>query len=265
MSALELVRRSPRLARGVAIASNRGVLPLPSREVDTRFADGRRMRLIWSDRTQRQMILNTYEPRETELIRSLLRPGDVFVDVGAHAGWFTIHASSAVSPGGRVFAFEALPPNAARLRANLALSNVGNVTVVHAAVSDGPGRATVGFQPGSDSGSGTAGGRAVGKAFEVEQVSLDSALGADIAPRLVKIDVEGFEYLVLRGATRTLGNTHAVLVEINDSALASSNHSRADLSEMLSDAGLIYQEVLSPVKRPFRSTVVPNLFASRER
>ena len=219
---------------------------------------------MWSDRTQRQMILDTYEPRETELSRSVLRPGDVFVDVGAHVGWFTIHAASVVFPGGRVFAFEALPENEARLRANIALGGARDVTVVHAAVSDGTGRATVGLQPGNDSGSGTASGRATGVAFEVQQVSLDSALPEDVTPRLLKIDVEGFEYRVLRGATRILRKTHAVLVEINDNALASSNHVRNDLSEMLHDAGLIYQEVLSPVRRPFRSPVVPNLFASRE-
>jgi FkbM family methyltransferase len=63
-----------------------------------------------------------WEPYETSLLLSLLRPGDVFVDVGANIGYFSLIAATVVGPGGAVFAFEPDPANYSLLRDNARLN-----------------------------------------------------------------------------------------------------------------------------------------------
>lgn len=81
-----------------------------------------------------------WEPFETSLVLSLLRPGDVFVDVGANVGYFSVLAASMVGPRGAVFAFEPDPDNCRLLRANAELNDLGHcITVVEAALADATG------------------------------------------------------------------------------------------------------------------------------
>jgi len=126
-----------------------------------------------------------------------VEPGAVVYDVGANVGSYTLLASRRCGPGGRVVAFEPLPANLEFLQRHIALNDAANVTIVAAAVSDRAGRSafqgtpdrvTSRLSPGGDS--------------EVECVTLDGLL-ADTAlppPDCIKIDVEGAEAAVLRGA-----------------------------------------------------------------
>lgn len=81
-----------------------------------------------------------WEPYETSLVLELLRPGDVFVDVGANIGYFSVLAASVVGEQGAVFAFEPDPENYRLLLANIALNALQHsITPVHAALSDAAG------------------------------------------------------------------------------------------------------------------------------
>ncbi len=79
------------------------------------FVHGARDRVI-SPRLRAEGI---WEPFETRLIMSLLEPGQVFVDVGANLGYFSVLAASCVGPAGSVFAFEPEPDNFDLLRRNI--------------------------------------------------------------------------------------------------------------------------------------------------
>ena len=70
-----------------------------------------------------------WEPYETSLVLSLLRPGDVFVDVGANIGYFSVLAASVVGDAGAVFAFEPDPENFRLLRANAGLNGLARCIV----------------------------------------------------------------------------------------------------------------------------------------
>jgi hypothetical protein len=71
-----------------------------------------------------------WEPGETRFLRALVRPGDVFVDVGAHVGYFSLLAASRVGEEGAVIAVEPEPRNLRLLRANLARNGASRARVI---------------------------------------------------------------------------------------------------------------------------------------
>ena len=81
-----------------------------------------------------------YEPHVTKALRNLLKPGDVFVDVGANIGYFTLLASTLVGPSGNVISFEPNPNNCELLRRSLTQNNVANVRLHQNAVAESPQR-----------------------------------------------------------------------------------------------------------------------------
>jgi FkbM family methyltransferase len=180
---------------------------------------------------------------EGQMLRRLLeaaRAGDTFFDVGANIGTVTIPVAMT---GAECLAFEPAPANAARLAENAELNRLGNVTVVEAAMWSESG--TVALWVEGAEGSGTS--RVVECAdgtIEVPAATLDRfAGGGAAAPDLLKIDVEGAELEVLRGAEATLaaGRVREVFVETHQLALAERGASEADVARLLRELG--YAEV----------------------
>lgn len=133
-----------------------------------------------------------------------LKPGDLFVDVGANIGIYTVFA---LDLGAEVIAVEPTP-NADYLRENLALNGC-TAQVVQKALSDAPGR--VRMTQGLDSLNHLLLDGAGG--VEVECTTLDLLLGDRVADG-VKIDVEGAERLVLEGATRSLSEHRVRMLQL---------------------------------------------------
>ncbi len=145
--------------------------------------------------------LGSYELDKQKLFVSRVRPGQVVMDIGANVGFYTLLSSQLVGEKGRVVAFEPLPRNIAFLREHLRINRVQNATLIEAAVSERSGEAT--FQEG---GSGAMGRISSGGGVRVKLVSVDELVERGEAPRpdVMKIDVEGAEAMVLRGAARTI-------------------------------------------------------------
>ncbi len=136
-----------------------------------------------------------------------LRPGDTVLDVGAHTGYYTLLASALVGGDGRVWAFEPEPRNARYLRGNVDANGRANVRVTEAAVSDESGTARFGAGTGTGTGRLTRDGD-----LEVRTLTLDGFCRRhELVPAAVKIDVEGAEQRVLRGATHTLRTARPVV------------------------------------------------------
>ena len=180
------------------------------------------MKLDLADRAQVAMFCGTYEVGETQLLTKLLGPGDVFVDIGAHIGWYTLRAAKAVGGTGTVVAVEPFPANTDALRENVALSGFSNVRIVPEAAGGEAGVAEIGRQLAGRTGG--AGARlsqdATVDRCRVRVVPLEDLLPAELVPTVVKIDVEGFECHVIDGGTAALGRARAVLVELHPGALA---------------------------------------------
>ncbi|MEK7546604.1 MAG: FkbM family methyltransferase [Patescibacteria group bacterium] len=75
-------------------------------------------------------------PFETDLIESSVKEGNIFVDIGASIGWFTLLASRKVGTAGKVYAFEPDPRNLELLEKNIKTNNANNIIVVPKAASD---------------------------------------------------------------------------------------------------------------------------------
>jgi FkbM family methyltransferase len=152
----------------------------------------------------------------------LVRPGDVVFECGAHHGCTTIALARWAGEAGRVIAFEPLPHNAAVLRRNLTLNAVHNVVVEEKAVGAGAGR--VALREHSNSYVLPAGEP------QVEMVALDDY--AHLCPDLLKIDVEGFECEVLKGARAVLAARPRLAIELHP-RMAAYGASVAELLSLL--------------------------------
>lgn len=263
LNVLYRVAAVPLVGYPLLLCWQRGWLPKPRRDMTAILRDGRRLQCQLADRTQRTMYFGLFEPRETRLLAELLNPGDIFIDVGAHIGWFTTMAARYVGGAGQVIACEPYPSNAALLKGNLARNNCQNVRLVETALGSRPGAINL-AKAGEDSGGVTALDWARDGRVQVPMTTLDE-VAADVgAVALIKIDVEGWEAQVLNGATRTLSNTEHVLIEINPEALKKAGSSPHEVFSLLRDAGFtkISPVVEGGLRRLHRSTV-SNALATR--
>jgi FkbM family methyltransferase len=154
---------------------------------------------------------------EIEGLSSLLAPGDVILDIGAYIGTHTIPFAKNVSPGGKVYAFESQRTAYAFLNTNIALNNLMNVVTVNKFVTDSSLRKVVipvlDQRVAQNYGSLTLGALKNGE--WVETISIDSLKLPKV--RLIKIDTEGTEIKVLRGARQTIKRCRPILyVEATD-------------------------------------------------
>lgn len=145
---------------------------------------------------------------EIRWLKEHLSAGDHVVDCGAHHGLMSVLFAKWVGEKGRVTTFEALPTNAEVIKKNVLLNGLSNVTVRNEAVGKEEG--TISFTLDSNASVAT---RADKRTIEVPLVNLDSAL--DSSATLLKIDVEGFELEVLKGASQLLKSRPALAIEIH--------------------------------------------------
>jgi FkbM family methyltransferase len=228
---------------------------LPPETVRTvTMRDGFRMRVRVGDHLGRHVyVRGEYEEATGQVIKTLLKPGDTFVDIGANVGYFTLLASDAVGPTGRVFAFEPVPTTREALLTNVQLNDAENVTCRSEAAADRDGEAT--FFVGPTNHRGISSLRPLEQRSEVLQVKL--ARLDDLLPPgrvgMVKVDVEGAEELALRGMEGRLRNDRPdLVVEVTDSFLRQMGTTAVGLCGYLAELGyrgyIIGAKGLAPVE-----------------
>ena len=183
-----------------------------------RFPQGVSLRLDLRESLQRDFYFGLCDTRELRLMREHLS-GDM-VDVGAHIGMYALLAARELQGRGRVLAFEPNPAARAQLEENVLLNGCANVIVVAAAAGEAEGRAVLHVPATADpSFSSLEAGRfAEGEAVDVETTTVDAQVAEyGLAPSFVKVDVEGQEVAVLRGAAETVARFRpALLVEVSE-------------------------------------------------
>jgi len=148
------------------------------------------------------------EPETANFIKKVLRPGMVFLDVGAHLGEYTVLAAKLVGPSGSVHAFEPNPRIFSILLENIKLNCLQNVCVSPCAVwhEQGVAEFEVTSEPATSALRTTAADRQESSIVKVHTLTLDQYFASShkVKPDLIKIDVEGAELDVLGGAKTLL-------------------------------------------------------------
>jgi FkbM family methyltransferase len=156
--------------------------------------------------------MGSYESVLVKAFIEAVKSSTVVYDLGAHIGYYTLIASKYIKKGGKVYAFEPFPKNFEKLEIHKKLNLLGNVTIINAAVANNDG--VISFSNNSNDSANTyVADSFMFKNFEhiqVNAVTLDSFIESSQSsqPDLIKMDVEGAELDVLKGATGILEKYH---------------------------------------------------------
>lgn len=212
---------------------------------ETRIEHGIRMRLHFDSELAHRIYCDDFERLERRFVSAFLRADDVFVDVGANIGLFSLIAANRVGHFGTVYAFEPCRKTFHRLRENMKLNNFRNIQCFELGLSDESGEFP--FYTSED---GFDAWNSIthpieGKSFTREFIQ---CLTWDRFARLhqlvgrvamMKIDVEGWESRVLEGARESFSREDAPLlqVEFTDKASTSAGSSCKRLYQLLENLG----------------------------
>ncbi len=182
---------------------------------------------------------NAYEEATALLIRQNAKGVGVFIDVGAHYGFYDVLVGLS-NPACKIFAFEPIPENHVILRKNLALNKV-NATTYQAAVSDHEGTGIFQRSEASDN-SGFIANAAAGVLgeIEVEVTRLDQLLPMiGDSPVLIKVDTDGYELKILEGMQGLLKKCVDIrlVIELNPRGLVTNGRHPEDLLDKLTSLG----------------------------
>ncbi len=213
--------------------------------VEARIEHGLRMRLHFDSELAHLIYCDDFETRERHFMNAFLRPGDVFVDVGANIGLFSLIAARRVGRSGAVYAIEPAQKTFRRLQDNVKLNDFLNVQCFQLALSDESGEFPFyTSEDGFDAWNSIAHPIA-GKSFSKEYIQcvrwdhfarLHNLVGK---VAMMKIDVEGWETRVLGGGYEALSREDAPIlqIEFTEEAAASAGSSCKDLYHMLEGFG----------------------------
>jgi FkbM family methyltransferase len=229
-------------------------------EVTATLLDGQRMQVLVPEVVGNDLVAHgQIEPDVTAMLRDHLQPGMVFIDVGAHYGYFTLLAGRLVAPTGTVVAFEPTRTTARLLRRNVGA--VPGVIVEECAVTDRTG--TVEFRDFGTSSSALNTVLAAARVpepdrrdlrastYQVPSVSLDDYTAArGLRPDVIKVDAEGAELAILSGMPHVLDDVRPILIlETGDYADMAAPPTAASL-DLLDAAGYDPLEYTDGALRP---------------
>lgn len=185
-----------------------------------------------------------YEEAALRLILQHTREGSIFADIGANIGYFSVMAALR-APSGQVVAFELGSENCSIISENIRLNALGNIELVHCAVSDSTGKVFC-----VDSPVGNAVLKIIEKPnekdsdlIEVPAVRLDDFFQERKSPDFIKIDVEGAELKVLKGMRRMAPGVSHVLIEIHPGDLLRFGGSEQAVLNELTAMGFEFKEI----------------------
>ncbi len=218
-----------------------------------------RFEVLWQpylvDEDVRAMLTQTYDLNLCEFLKERLRPGDIVLDVGANVGYVSAVAASYVGTGGEVHGFEPLKMCFERLSLLRSMNPEFRFVFNNVALGDREGDATIAYDPVGESRNATLlpGMPEIkgGVRSTVPVKRLDDYIRENIPEperiKLIKIDVEGFEFMVLKGLERFLtGSSHRppIVCEIKPWALRKLGFDVADFEAYMKEFGY---ESLDPV------------------
>lgn len=167
-----------------------------------------------------------------------LKDGDIAFDVGANVGWYSLILDKiAAGTGARIIAFEPAPQGFALLQENLQLNNVRSVTAVQKGLADVAGRMTLYLHDKDHGHHSLLPLHKRGGSIEVAITTLndywEKAGLEKYNPKFIKIDIEGFEYMALRGGTHLLERCPLIMMEYSPEYMTRYNIEPQDIFELM--------------------------------
>lgn len=170
--------------------------------------------------------LNSLSPEMRFIRDNIIQDGDIVLECGAHHGYTTILFAKWVGKG-KVVAFEPSPSSAEILQSNVELNSLQNVIIEKKAVSSREGKIFISDDSNSSVILGKLGG------IEVETTYLDKY--SYLKPASIKIDVEGFEVEVLKGAQEILRSKPKLAIEVHVDMLERYSSTVEDLLSLIDE------------------------------
>lgn len=215
------------------------------KSIQFKLQSGVKIKLCFDSALSKLIYCYDFELLERKFINSFLCPGDIFVDVGANIGLFTLIAAKLVGEKGSVYAFEPCSLTYNRLKSNIKLNGFSNVYCQQVALSNCNSQENItlsldGFDAWNSLAKPTA-----GEVFASELINTmrwdDFAVQHQLQGKvtLMKIDVEGWETYVLSGGAETLSREDAptLLIEFTEQAARLANSSCHKLYQTLEKLG----------------------------
>lgn len=236
-----------------------------------RWVDGFVLRIYPDNEIFRALFIKgVYDPNSMMVVKNMIPAGGVFIDVGASFGYFSIIATDAVGPNGRVIAIEPSSRDYARLVDNIQINNLANiVSTYRLALSDKAGTALLSIATEERSALNTLGKEFSFKGIEsiakeeIETVSLDEFLEFNPLDRVdfIKLDIEGSELKALQGAVKTIERFKpALMLGVNENALRASGTDHDKIQVTLTDLGYrAYKLVEDKKSGQFVLELIPDL------
>jgi FkbM family methyltransferase len=247
-----ITRRYPLCSGCGAIANTRLLRALTptEKELWVPLRDGGRMRIRPDDWIGRSIyFFGDFDPKVSWVLRRLLRPGDTAIDIGANLGLVSFIAARLVGPAGAVHAFEPQPDLAALMRRTADDTGLAHICINAVALSHQRGRLRMTVPPDNAGAARlNAAADVRGRHVEVPVETLDNAWHGSRPVRLMKLDVEGHEESVLRGATRLLQEIppEVILFESHDRRAAQER----PVVQILARAGYRFADIPRAIVRP---------------
>ncbi|MDD2338780.1 MAG: FkbM family methyltransferase [Methanosarcina sp.] len=179
--------------------------------------------------------LGCFELDTMNILEKNLNSSDIFYDIGANVGLYSLLGSKLVGNEGVVVAFEPVPQNVEYLKKHLLVNNCKNVMVIDFAVSDQTGQSSFFEHPDNTMGFLSENGQ-----IKVNTITLDEVISSGLAPapNCIKIDVEGAKYLVLKGASSLISTYHpSLIISIH------SDNARNDCTKFLKNNGYEFRPI----------------------
>ncbi|MBG9377134.1 FkbM family methyltransferase [Panacibacter sp. DH6] len=235
-------------------------------------AGGPAMRL-YKDSILSKYIYNGFEQAELTFVQKVLKPGDTFFDIGSNMGFFALYAAQITGANGKVYAFEPTPVIYKRLTENISENNFSNVQAENIGLSDAKGFLKLFIaEAGKDGWNSFAKEKEGQQSIEVPVNTLDHYVesnNVDTAKiRFIKIDVEGWEIPVVRGALKTI-NAHddiILMMEFTESNSKAAGYNIGDLYDIIEQQGFkwyVFDEAQNKLLHDPKRNSYPynNLFA----
>lgn len=196
-------------------------------------------------------VYKIWEPFETLIFKKFIKKNTIFIDIGAHIGYYSLLCASKATKG-KIFAFEPVPQNFNLLQKNIILNGLTNIEPIQKAVSNQNNNVSLFLSNDSNTGDNRFFGDSVfGKLGEQKSIKV-SCLKLDdffkeynILPNVIKMDIQGAESLALKGMKNTLQNVENLILftEFWPKGIISTGESPQEFLETVNEYGFKIFEI----------------------